>query len=129
MSFSLEERDTSALRWPENSCSAATGLRVLVRPGSERKVPEGCEMVHGDALRAETYAHQVSPSDTFVHLVGVAHPNPKKAAEFHSIDLQSCVQAVQAAKEAGVRQFVYLSVARPAPIMLEYQAARAQESN
>ena len=65
-------------------------------------------------------------SDTFVHLVGVAHPNPKKAAEFHSIDLQSCLQAVQAAKSAGVRQFVYLSVARPAPLMLEYQAVRAQ---
>lgn len=101
-------------------------VRVLVRPGSERKVPDGCELVRGDALRAETYAHQVGPSDTFVHLVGVAHPNPKKAAEFHSIDLQSCLQAVQAAKSAGVRQFVYLSVARPAPLMLEYQTARAQ---
>jgi uncharacterized protein YbjT (DUF2867 family) len=101
-------------------------VRALVRPGSERKLPQGCEMVHGDALRADTYAHQVHSSDTFVHLVGVAHPNPKKATEFKSIDLESCVQAVQAAKRAHVRHFIYLSVARPAPIMHEYQAARAQ---
>jgi uncharacterized protein YbjT (DUF2867 family) len=101
-------------------------VRALVRPGSERKVPEGCELVHGDALRGETYAYEVAPADTFVHLVGVAHPNPKKAAEFRSIDLQSCVQAVQAAKGADVHHFVYLSVARPAPIMQEYQAVRAQ---
>jgi nucleoside-diphosphate-sugar epimerase len=101
-------------------------VRALVRPGSERKLPKGCEMIHGNALRAETYAHQVRSNDTFVHLVGVAHPNPKKAVEFSSIDLESCVQAVAAAKRAHVRHFIYLSVARPAPIMQEYQAARAQ---
>jgi uncharacterized protein YbjT (DUF2867 family) len=61
-----------------------------------------------------------------VHLIGVAHPNPHKAAEFRKIDLKSCQEAVRAATEAGARHFVYLSVARPAPIMQEYQAARAE---
>lgn len=102
------------------------GVRALVRPGSESKAPAGCELVHGDALRAESYAAQVAPADTFVHLVGVAHPNPKKAAEFRSIDLKSCQEAVAAAKQARVRHFIYLSVARPAPIMQEYQAVRAE---
>jgi uncharacterized protein YbjT (DUF2867 family) len=101
-------------------------VRVLVRPGSESKLPQGCEMVRGDALRADTYAHQLAASDTFVQLVGVAHPNPKKAAEFHSIDLESCVQAVRAASVGGLKHFIYLSVARPAPLMREYQAVRAQ---
>ncbi len=102
------------------------GVRALVRPGSERKVPSGCELVHGDALRAESYASHVPPADTFVHLVGVAHPNPKKAAEFRSIDLKSCEEAVHAARLASVRHFIYLSVARPAPVMREYQAVRAE---
>ncbi len=101
-------------------------VRALVRSGSESKLPAGCEVVHGDALRAETYAARVAPSDTFVHLIGVAHPNPRKATEFREIDLKSCQEAVRAASEAGVRHFVYLSVARPAPIMVEYQAARAE---
>ena len=101
-------------------------VRALVRPGSESKLAAGCEPVRGDALRAESYASQIAPADTFVHLVGVAHPNPRKAAEFRAIDLKSCQEAVHAAVEAGVRHFVYLSVARPAPIMQEYQAARAE---
>ena len=101
-------------------------VRMLVRPGSEAKAPNGCELVHGDALRGDSYASHVAPADTFVHLVGVAHPNPKKAAEFRTIDLKSCQQAVQAAAAARVRHFIYLSVARPAPIMQEYQAARAE---
>ncbi len=101
-------------------------VRALARPGSESKLPPGCEVVHGDALRAETYSERVAPADTFVHLIGVAHPNPSKATEFRDIDLKSCQEAVRAASEAGVRHFVYLSVARPAPIMQEYQAVRAE---
>jgi len=101
-------------------------VRLLVRPGSEGKAPRGCELVHGDALRSDSYALHVAPADTFVHLVGVAHPNPKKAAEFRAIDLKSCQEATQAAAAARVRHFIYLSVARPAPIMQEYQDARAE---
>ena len=101
-------------------------VRVLARPGSEHKAPAGCEVLHGDALRASSYAVQVAPATTFVHLVGVAHPNPKKAAQFRTIDLESCRQAVKAACVARVQHFIYLSVARPAPIMREYQAARAE---
>jgi len=101
-------------------------VRALARPGSHNKLPAGCEIVHGDARNSSTYAAQVTPADTFVHLVGVSHPSPKKAAEFQSIDLQSIREAVPAAVSARVRHFVYLSVARPAPIMREYQAVRAE---
>ena len=101
-------------------------VRALVRSGSEAKAPAGCEVVVGDALHADSYASRVAPSDTFVHLVGVAHPNPRKGAEFRAIDLQSIREAVSAAAQARVRHFVYLSVARPAPMMHEYQAVRAE---
>jgi uncharacterized protein YbjT (DUF2867 family) len=101
-------------------------VRTLVRPGSEARVVPGCEIVVGDALRAETYAEKVAPSDTFVHLIGVAHPSPSKAEEFRRIDLVSCREAAEAAKHTGIRHFVYLSVARPAPMMKEYQAVRAE---
>jgi uncharacterized protein YbjT (DUF2867 family) len=101
-------------------------VRALVRPGSESRVMQGCEIVHGNALRSETYAENAALADTFVHLVGVAHPSPSKAEEFRKVDLVSCREAVNAAKQAGTRHFVYLSVARPAPMMKEYQAVRAE---
>ncbi len=101
-------------------------VRALARPGSESRIVAGCEVVLGDALHAETYVADIRPADTFVHLVGVAHPSPRKAKEFREIDLPSCREAVEAAKHAGVRHFVYLSVARPAPMMQEFQAVRAE---
>jgi len=101
-------------------------VRALVRPGSEAKLPAGCQVVVGNALEASTYAAQVAPADTFVQLVGVSHPNPAKAAEFRSVDLASAAAAVQAAIQARVEHFVYVSVAQPAPVMKAYVEVRAE---
>ena len=99
-------------------------VRALARRGSERKIPEGCEHVIGNALNAGSYQDQVAPSETFVHLVGVAHPGPGKKQQFHEIDLKSIQCAVAAAVHARVRQFVYVSVAHPAPVMHDYVEVR-----
>lgn len=101
-------------------------VRALVRPGSEKKLPVGSIPVLGDALDSTTYADQVSPADTFVQLVGVAHPSPAKAGEFRTVDLPSGLGAVAAAKTAGIQHFVYLSVAHPAPMMQAYIAVRSE---
>ncbi|HVP50197.1 MAG TPA: NAD(P)H-binding protein [Candidatus Bathyarchaeia archaeon] len=101
-------------------------VRALVRAGSEARIPQGCEVVRGDALNAASYATNIGSADTFVHLVGVAHPSPRKAEEFRKIDLVSAREAVAAAKQAGIQHFVYLSVSRPAPMMKAYQAVRAE---
>ena len=99
-------------------------VRALVRPGSERKLPAGCEPVVGDALHGLTYAARVAPADTFVHLVGVSQPSPSKAQEFLRVDLASVAAAVPVAVTAGIAHFVYVSVAQPAPVMRAYVAAR-----
>jgi uncharacterized protein YbjT (DUF2867 family) len=101
-------------------------VRALARTGSENKLPKGCEAVIGNALAAESYADRVAPANTFVHLVGVAHPNPSKAAEIQAIDRASALGATAAAKKADVQHFVYLSVAHPAPIMKSYIAVREE---
>jgi uncharacterized protein YbjT (DUF2867 family) len=101
-------------------------VRALVRPSSVANVEQGAEPVVGDALDARTFAHQVAPSDTFVHLVGVTHPSPAKAAAFRSIDLVSIRESVAAARGASIRHFIYLSVAMPAPAMKAYVAVREE---
>lgn len=106
----------------------ARGHRVLAlaRRGSEGRVPPGSEAVTGDALDAESYGACVPKGATFVHLVGVAHPSPKKAREFRDVDLASLKVALSAAVPADVSHFVYLSVAHPAPAMKAYWEARAE---
>ena len=106
----------------------ARGNRVLAlaRPGSEARVAAGAETVPGDALDAATYGARIPAGATFVHLVGVAHPSPKKARAFREVDLASLKAALAAALPARVSHFVYLSVAHPAPVMAAYWEARAE---
>jgi len=101
-------------------------VRALVRHGSEKRLPGGCTPILGNALDGTSYADKIAPADTFVQLIGVAHPSPAKAAEFRQIDLPSGLGAVAAAKSAGIRHFVYLSVAHPAPMMHAYIAVRSE---
>lgn len=101
-------------------------VHALARQGSEQKLPPGCTVVVGNALDHTSYVEQIQPADTFVHLVGVAHPSPAKAAEFRTIDLASAREAVVAAVAAGIQHFVYVSVAQPAPAMKAYVQARAE---
>ncbi len=100
-------------------------VRALSRPGSEGKLPSGCEAVTGNALEP-SYASQVPPADTFVHLIGVPHPSPSKADQFRSVDLPACRASIQAAVQAGVTHFVYVSVAHPAPVMRAYVEVRTE---
>lgn len=101
-------------------------VRALVRPGSEGRLPPQCEVVSGNALDPASYANRVAPSDTFVQLVGVHHPSPSKVAEFQTIDRASGLGAIEAAKRAQVKHFIYLSVAQPAPVMKRYIAVRTE---
>jgi uncharacterized protein YbjT (DUF2867 family) len=101
-------------------------VRALVRRGSESKLPRGCGAVTGDPLDESSFAAAVAPSDTFVQLVGVPRPSPAKARQFREIDLVSGRASVGAARAAGVRHFVYVSVAQPAPLMKAYQEVRAE---
>ena len=101
-------------------------VRALVRAGSARKLPPGCSAVLGNALDRKTFADTIAPSDTFIQLVGVAHPSPSKAEQFRTIDLASVTESVAAAKQAAIRHFIYLSVAQPAPAMKAYVAVRTE---
>ena len=101
-------------------------VRALVRPGSAASLPDECERVVGNALDADSFAGLIAPADTLVHLVGVAHPSPARAAEFRSVDLASARASAKAASSAGVSHFVYVSVAQPAPVMKAYVEARAE---
>jgi uncharacterized protein YbjT (DUF2867 family) len=101
-------------------------VRALARAGSEKRVTSGCTAIVGDALDASSYADQVSPADTFVQLVGVAHPSPSKAKQFREVDLPAGLGAIAAARSSGINHLVYLSVAQPAPMMKAYMAVRAE---
>lgn len=99
-------------------------VKALVRSGSEGKLPAGATGCIGDALKTNSYEDEVRGAHTFVHLIGVPHPSPAKMKQFRDVDLVSIEVAVRAARGAGVRHFVYLSVAQPAPVMKAFLEVR-----
>ncbi|HEX2853875.1 MAG TPA: NAD(P)H-binding protein [Opitutaceae bacterium] len=102
-------------------------VRVLVRPGSERRLPAGVTAVAGNPLALADVAAVLAGADTLVHLVGVPKPSPAKARQFREIDLVSIQIAVAAAARSVPRpHVVYLSVAQPAPVMKAYLAVRRE---
>ena len=101
-------------------------LKAVVRPGSAHKISGGVSVVTADPLKENSYTESIRGCDTFIHLIGVPHPSPAKAAQFRAIDLPSIQVAVKAARDAGVRHFIYLSVAQPASMMAAFVAVRAE---
>jgi uncharacterized protein YbjT (DUF2867 family) len=101
-------------------------VTALTREQSRHKLPKGCEVAIGDALEGASYLHLLNGADTFVQLVGVAHPGPAKTRQFLEIDLKSGLEAVQTASSAAISHFVYVSVAHPAPMMKAYIEVRSQ---
>jgi uncharacterized protein YbjT (DUF2867 family) len=101
-------------------------VHALARPGSAAKLPQGARPVIGNALDDSTFASEIPPGATVVHLVGTPHPNPSKAAEFQRVDVASIRATMAAVRRAVVRHVVYVSVAHPAPVMAAYIAARQE---
>lgn len=102
------------------------GVRAVSRPKSAARLAAETTVVLGDALDSASYRAHVAPADTFVHLVGTPHPAPWKGRQFREVDLVSIRAALDAALHGGVRHFIYLSVAHPAPIMRDYISVREE---
>ena len=101
-------------------------VEMLVRPGSENKIPAYVVSYVGDPLNKESYQAHLRSEHTVVQLAGVAHPSPFKKDLFQKIDFVCGRESVLAATQAKVSHFVYVSVAQPSPIMKAYVQARAQ---
>jgi uncharacterized protein YbjT (DUF2867 family) len=99
-------------------------VRAIVRRGSESKIASGAQIVIGDVRSRASIASHLLPGSIVVQLVGTPKPSPAKAAEFEALDYVSAHECIEAAKAVGVRHFVYVSVAQPAPIMRAYVDVR-----
>jgi uncharacterized protein YbjT (DUF2867 family) len=82
--------------------------------------------VVGDALNGSTFCGAIAGADTYVQLVGVAHPSPSKAKQFREIDEKSFDESLSVAVANRVQHFVYVSVAHPAPAMRAYIEVRSR---
>lgn len=101
-------------------------VKALVRKGSEKKLPEGCDYIIANAFAEASFQNAIPANSIFIQLLGVPHPGPSKKELFKKIDLASVLASAAAAKHAGVSHFIYVSVAQiPTKVMQDYQQCRA----
>lgn len=78
-------------------------VRVLAR---EAETVEGAEVVVGDVTRPETLPAALAGVDAVIHLVAILQGKPE---DFERVIAGGTRNVVEAAREAGVRRFVYQS--------------------
>jgi NADH dehydrogenase len=84
-------------------------VRALLHTGrAEVVAPRGVELCYGDVRDITSLRHATLGAEAVVHLVAIIRE--KGRATFQSVNHQGTANVVAAAKEAGVRRFIHLSV-------------------
>ena len=105
-------------------------VKALVRNASENKLPNGCDYIIANPFDLKSFEREIPEDATFIQLLGVSHPSPKKKEQFRTIDLASAKASACAAQKAGVKHFIYVSVAKThTNIMKDYPQCRAEGEN
>ncbi len=93
--------------------------RLLVRTGSEGKIPEdvrkACRVTPGDATDREAVEYAVQGTKMIVHLVGIIREFPERDITFERLHVAATRNVVDAARRWEISRFVHMSAlgARP----------------
>ncbi|NEV60456.1 SDR family oxidoreductase [Thiorhodococcus minor] len=85
--------------------------RLLVRPGSESKVPqpESCEIVHGDVGDLSALENCLTGVDAAIYLIGILREFPAQGITFEALQHQGVLDTIVAAQKLGVDRFLLMS--------------------
>jgi uncharacterized protein YbjT (DUF2867 family) len=100
--------------------------RLLVRPGSERKLlqAERCETVPGDISQPAAVADCLAGADAAIYNIGLIREFPAQGVTWEGMHYQGAARVIDAAAEAGVRRFVLMSANGVKPEGTGYQSTK-----
>jgi uncharacterized protein YbjT (DUF2867 family) len=100
--------------------------RLLVRPGSERKLrqPERCEVVNGEIEESAAVARCMVGADAAIYLIGLLREFPAKGITWEAAHYAGAVAAMNAALDHGVRRFLLMSANGARPGGTGYQSTK-----
>ncbi|OQX15263.1 MAG: epimerase [Desulfobulbaceae bacterium A2] len=95
----------------ESLLLAGHRLRLLVRPGSERKLAlaQQCEIVRGDLDDENAIARTVTGAEAVCYLVGIIREFPARGITWEKLHWQGAQRVIDAAGAAGVSRFLLMS--------------------
>lgn len=86
-------------------------VSLLVRPGSEDKIPAGehFRVTSGDLDSAAALDASLSGCDAVVYCVGILREIPKQGVTFEAMQYEGVVRTVESAQRCGIRRFLLMS--------------------
>jgi uncharacterized protein YbjT (DUF2867 family) len=100
--------------------------RLLVRPGSEQKVPraEQCDIIHGDVADPDALDRCLDGSDAVIYLIGILREFPSRGITFDALQRVGVEDTIAAAKRRGVDRFLLMSANGIRPDGTPYQRSK-----
>lgn len=91
--------------------AAGHGVRVLVRPGAEKKLAtlDNIEIHHGDATEPTTLIGALTGCDAVVHLIGIIREFPARGVTFDRLHVEATRNVLAAAQAQGVKRYLHMS--------------------
>lgn len=100
--------------------------RLLVRAGSESKVPSACETVPGDVGNLTALSECLDGCDAAIYLIGILREDPARGITFDELQHHAVLRTIDAAKEQGVHRFLLMSANGVRIDGTPYQRTKAQ---
>ncbi|MDT8441382.1 MAG: NAD(P)H-binding protein [Desulfuromonadales bacterium] len=91
--------------------AAGHRVRALVRPGSEKKLPDiaGIEACPGDATDAASLEGALDGCQAVIHLVGIIREFPAQGVTFQKLHVEATGNLLAAAQQQGVSRYLQMS--------------------
>jgi NADH dehydrogenase len=87
--------------------------RLLVREGSEGKIPEeirrNCRVTPGDVTNRESVENAATGTGAIVHLVGIIREFPARGITYERLHVDATAHVVAAAKKLGIARLAHMS--------------------
>lgn len=86
-------------------------VRVLVRPGSERKLEalQGVEIHRGDASDPASVQGAMTGCEAVIHLIGIIREFPSKGVTFARLHVEATRNIMAEAQRQGIRRYLHMS--------------------
>jgi uncharacterized protein YbjT (DUF2867 family) len=110
----------------EHLRAAGHDVSLLVRPGSEDKVPgaTGCRVVSGDIGDEAAVAATLADCDAAIYNIGLLREFPSRGVTFEAMHYDGAKRAIDAARAADVNRFVLMSANGAKPDGTAYQRTK-----
>lgn len=101
---------------------------LLVRPGSERKVPNAdrCRLVPGDVDNAAAIVAALRSCDAAIWLIGILRERPAEGITFRALQFEAACRVIDAAVAQSVPRFLLMSANGVAADGTPYQRSKHQ---